>query len=714
MGTKVGNVSVVIPTRDRHDLLQRAIASIAAQHVLPDEIIVVGDGCTPLVEHDFGLNVKTIATSPGTGGSEARNVGIRASSGDWIALLDDDDEWLPTKLERQLAFAEQTGSNIVACRVIAATPSARLEWPRRLPRNGESLSQYLLVRTTPTVGDTLIQSSMLLIQRELLIRTPFKKGLRRHQEWDWLIRAQHENELKLGFVESAEAVWHSDDAVMQITKNADWRVSLDWIKSIDDLTGPVPARNFILTFMSRVAASTRDWKSLPVLAKASFRYGRPSIREALLFLLAWVMPSANTHFGSALRRTNGIFRTVGRRGKDSHLPSASKRRRAVLIVQPYVAEYRVAFYEKLRKSLDELGIDLWLHVGKPVGKQVKRSDAAQLGWVETVDTKLIWLFRKPIRWKSISRGKRPDLIVLPHGSGWADNYVYMLRREPIVLWGQGKPYTTEVHPLDRVLERLQGLRARHYLAYTQSGADALVDEGWKQETVTVLNNTIDTSGLEAAVRSVELSEVTANGGSTPNACLFIGGLDETKRLRFLLDACDIIANRIDDFELVVAGEGEKADWLRKQSLSRPWLKIVGKVGSVEKARLASRSKLVLMPGRVGLVAVDSFVLRCPIVTTNWKMHAPEYDYLTPQNSVTTEDNLQSYATTVSELLTNNAEIHRLKDGCENSSSQYSVDAMVSNYVIGLKQAMARTRPWNQSGSTSDLTAPTRGAEGFAR
>ena len=102
------NVSVIVPTHDRHDLLPRALDSIVAQTRAPLELIVVDDGSK---DGTAGMlrrrypDVVLIEQSHG-GVSSARNRGIEASRGDWIAFLDSDDEWLPKKLACQHAALE--------------------------------------------------------------------------------------------------------------------------------------------------------------------------------------------------------------------------------------------------------------------------------------------------------------------------------------------------------------------------------------------------------------------------------------------------------------------------------------------------------------------------------------------------------------------------------------------------------------------------------
>jgi glycosyltransferase involved in cell wall biosynthesis len=99
-------ISVVIPTYNRASFLKEAIDSVLSQTFRDFELIVVDDGSTdetPELLLSYGNKIKVIKKA-NKGPSAARNRGIKAAKGEWIAFLDSDDVWKPDKLEKQVQF----------------------------------------------------------------------------------------------------------------------------------------------------------------------------------------------------------------------------------------------------------------------------------------------------------------------------------------------------------------------------------------------------------------------------------------------------------------------------------------------------------------------------------------------------------------------------------------------------------------------------------
>jgi glycosyltransferase involved in cell wall biosynthesis len=110
-------VTVVIPTRDRAEFLRRSVLSALHQNGVSHEVVVIDDGSrddtVSMLEALADPRVRTISLGVSHGVSAARNCGIEAARGAWIAFLDDDDVWSPDKLKLQLAAAEQTREAVI-------------------------------------------------------------------------------------------------------------------------------------------------------------------------------------------------------------------------------------------------------------------------------------------------------------------------------------------------------------------------------------------------------------------------------------------------------------------------------------------------------------------------------------------------------------------------------------------------------------------------
>jgi glycosyltransferase involved in cell wall biosynthesis len=159
-------VSVVLPTRDRLGLLRRAVASVRAQTEQRFELIVVDDASTDgtqaylesLPAADGRIRVVRNAVPGGGGG--ARNEGLRLSRGEWIAFIDDDDEWMAHKLERQLQTLS-SNATAVACSCSYLVRSAARGWRVMPPRANASLQQLLMYNCLGGASVCLCSSAVL-------------------------------------------------------------------------------------------------------------------------------------------------------------------------------------------------------------------------------------------------------------------------------------------------------------------------------------------------------------------------------------------------------------------------------------------------------------------------------------------------------------------------------------------------------------------------
>ncbi|MHB8994125.1 MAG: glycosyltransferase family 2 protein [Armatimonadota bacterium] len=183
-------VSVIIPTFNSVTTLPRAIDSVLAQSRPADEIIVVNDGSSddtesvmadhyPQVRYHYHANVGLAAT---------RNAGAALATGSLLALLDSDDEWAPTKLERQLAVLEARPElAAIGChRVRVKIDAAGTElWRRPSPRADGSVTD---VTFADEIWSNRICGATMLIRRD---------AFERHGGYDASMRASEDHDLWL-------------------------------------------------------------------------------------------------------------------------------------------------------------------------------------------------------------------------------------------------------------------------------------------------------------------------------------------------------------------------------------------------------------------------------------------------------------------------------------------------------------------------------------
>jgi len=303
-------VSAVIPTLERPQWVVRAVKSALAQSYAPVEVIVVIDGPDEETESALkkitDVRLRVIPLAKHAGGAESRNIGVRAASGEWIAFLDDDDEWLVQKLERQMQAALQSWAKYP---VVSSRLMAECVLPRRLYRQGHDMSEYLFCRKGPAYGDGMMQTSTLLAKRELLLEVPLQKGLKRHQDWDWLLKIARHKDVEIAMLPDALTIMRVGSCGPGVSNSGDWRVSLMWARA-NRLRISDRAYSFFIT-TECVTRARKAGAGIPVLAELLWEcltQGRPGFRQMMLFVLFSVLPEEKRR---ALR--DKFYRRAGER-----------------------------------------------------------------------------------------------------------------------------------------------------------------------------------------------------------------------------------------------------------------------------------------------------------------------------------------------------------------------------------------------------------------
>jgi glycosyltransferase involved in cell wall biosynthesis len=288
-------VSAVVPTRNRPDLVCRAVRSALNQTYPNLEVVIVVDGPDPAtvaaLEELRSPRVRIIALSENVGGSEARNIGAREARGEWVALLDDDDEWLPEKTSLQMALLRKSPYRfpIGACRMIGRRKDGDSIIPSRTPRMGEPLSEYLICRKSPVWGEGVIQTSMLVVRKALLEHVPFATGLPRHQDWDWLLRVFEREGVGCEWVWQPLVIFHMNSSEERVSKDRRWQSSLAWASN-----NPLITKRAFVHFVALIIAPKfslrQDLSHLPKLLHAAKKYGMADAGAVIFGLLHLLFP----------------------------------------------------------------------------------------------------------------------------------------------------------------------------------------------------------------------------------------------------------------------------------------------------------------------------------------------------------------------------------------------------------------------------------------
>jgi glycosyltransferase involved in cell wall biosynthesis len=270
-------VTVVIPSRNRAALMLRAVKSALTQTLSEIEVIVVIDGPDPdsvdALASMSDPRLFAVHLPRSVGGSHARNIGIEKGIGEFVALLDDDDEWLPNKLSAQLAVARSSNHQfpVVTTRLIARRPEGDETWPHRPRRVSEPMSEYLFCRENSIrQGEGFIQTSTLFVPRVLMLDVPFKEGLPRHQDWDWLIRAAIYPGVGFSWVWEALVIYHIDGYRKSISAGTTADLSVSWVNG-NNLVSPKARAYFYAT---QVAVRCYSLTSLMSVIWRTMRYPR--------------------------------------------------------------------------------------------------------------------------------------------------------------------------------------------------------------------------------------------------------------------------------------------------------------------------------------------------------------------------------------------------------------------------------------------------------
>lgn len=303
------SVSVVIPTHRRANMVGAAVASALDQDFENLEVIVVVDGedarTSEALRAVSDARLRVVDLAIGMGGAEARNIGVREARGEWVAFLDDDDEWLPHKLSRQMVAARQSATlwPVVSSRLIARRPQRDSVAPLRSYNPAKPVSEFLFCRPSFNDGPYAMQTSTLMMRREMMLAVPFRSALKRHQDWDWVLRAERVPGAAFTVVDEPLVIYRTEDDRESVSRAQDFQFSMEWGQDMRGFFSAKAYSWFLATeCASRASKSQAGLKVYVEITRGFVMDGQPSLRSAAMLAAFLGLPQRWREGASKLSR----------------------------------------------------------------------------------------------------------------------------------------------------------------------------------------------------------------------------------------------------------------------------------------------------------------------------------------------------------------------------------------------------------------------------
>jgi glycosyltransferase involved in cell wall biosynthesis len=368
----------------------------------------------------------------------------------------------------------------------------------------------------------------------------------------------------------------------------------------------------------------------------------------------------------------------------------------VYILQNSIPDYRIPFFEHLIREGLKSGVCYTIASSTPKGALTGLiSDQFFQSYKEISCKTVKILGRKFVFYTPSELDEGADLLIAEQALGNTIVYRWLISRSinRFAFWGHGKTVVKQRSRFSSYLEIRLLNRCDWFFGYTEIGAKAAIESGFPMNRVTVVQNSTDTKVLRDKIEKLSNQEVAQflvnlDLGRGKYG-VFIGALDVSKRIDFLIESAEMIQREIPEFRLLIFGDGPLQDYVKVAALNRTCIRYFGRADLMTKALISQIAEIIMMPGRVGLIAVESFALGLPIVTTNWKFHAPEFDYLRNGiDAVVTDNNVNDYAARIIAVLKDENLLLALKLETSRRSTVFNIELMAKNFNSGVRNSLA--------------------------
>lgn len=281
-------ISVVSPFHNRRTFLPGLIETLDQQSFTDFELIIVDDGSTDgLGEAIAALRtrfpVNFIRLEQNRGAAVARNLGINAARGRYVALLDSDDSWHPEKLRLQFAQLEANSSGHELVSLTRQLVRSRYSYvsPHKAMGPDDDVGSYLFLQ------GGVIQSSMMMLSRDLAERVRFENSNHGHDDWSFALRLQAEG---ARFVMLREPLTVYDDTAGRTRRSPTYSAArLIWLEDSRTALGE-------RAYWAAAAAVASHLKRGPEvnplgIIRSAYSHGAISTARAAYYAMAWAFPA---------------------------------------------------------------------------------------------------------------------------------------------------------------------------------------------------------------------------------------------------------------------------------------------------------------------------------------------------------------------------------------------------------------------------------------
>ncbi|WP_254659691.1 glycosyltransferase family 2 protein [Salinivibrio sp. DV] len=249
-------MSIIVPVHNRSSIITSTLDSVANQTYQDFELIIIDD-CSDdseqlqVILKNYKLNIKYIRHKTNQHGAAARNTGIDAAQGDYVAFLDSDDVWLEDKLEK--CINKKIGERDILYSRIEDRGTVK---PTAAFDNNKQVDEYLLVERQA------MQTSSLFMHKNLAREIRFDSRLKRFQDTDFVIRAQKIHNARFVYMDVVLVKMGEEDVTGRISASVDPRPAIDWLGKIGPLLTDKSKAVFIFNRIINYASNSYSRKSL--------------------------------------------------------------------------------------------------------------------------------------------------------------------------------------------------------------------------------------------------------------------------------------------------------------------------------------------------------------------------------------------------------------------------------------------------------------------